>query len=258
MAASNRWLPKGGWRGVGAAALVALMAIGAGGVLHAQDPIPDSLSSLTGVVVDATHAPVPHVTVAVEDLGRRVTHRYETDAQGRFEAMDLPAGEYEVEISVPGFALFREQLLMAGPFVDREIVLAVRTVEETIEVGGDGGDQPGSTVSRESTNEPCVVPTDTTTQSPIGGGLRPPRMLTRTIPQFPDHLRQDGMGSVQLDGRIDETGAVGALVVVEASHPDFAVAAEDAVRGWTWEAALLNCTPVEVAFTVHIRFLPEP
>jgi hypothetical protein len=50
-------------------------------------------------------------------------------------------------------------------------------------------------------------------------------------------------------------GAVGVLEVVEASHPDFATAAEDAVRGWTWEQALLNCAPVEVGFRVDVRFV---
>jgi len=240
------------------AALAALLALGTGRVLDAQAAIPGSLSSLTGVVVDATHAPVPNVAVVVEDLGRRVTHRYRTDVQGRFDAMDLPAGDYEVEIAVPGFALFREPVLLAGPLVDREIVLVVETLEETITVGGDGGDQPGSAVSREPATAPCMVPTDATTLSPIGGHLRPPRMLSRTTPFFPEHLRQDGVdGTVRLEGRIDQSGAVGSLDVVEASHPDLALAAEDAVRGWTWEQALLNCTPVEVGFTVDVRFVAE-
>ena len=44
---------------------------------------------------------------------------------------------------------------------------------------------------------------------------------------------------------------------MEASHPDFAAAAEDAVRTWTWEEALLNCTPVDVGITVTVRFLPQ-
>jgi outer membrane biosynthesis protein TonB len=84
-------------------------------------------------------------------------------------------------------------------------------------------------------------------------------MLSRTIPLFPEHLRQDDVaGTVRLEGRIDQGGAVGVLEVVEASHPDFAAAAEDAVRGWTWEQALLNCAPVEVGFTIDVRFVPEP
>ena len=241
------------------AVLAGLIATGSGRVLDAQAVIPASLSRLSGVVVDATHAPVPNVAVVVEDLGRRVTRRYQTDVQGRFDAVDLPAGDYEVEVSMPGFALFRAPVLLAGPLVEREIVLTVRTLEETITVGGGGAGRPGSAVRREPATEPCEVPTDSTTLSPIGGRLRPPRMLSRTTPIFPEHLQQDRVdGTVRLEGRIDQTGAVGSLVVVEASHPDFAAAAEDAVQGWTWEETLLNCTPVEVGFTVHIRFVPEP
>lgn len=236
------------------AVAAALIVADSGRALDAQ-AVPGPRSNLSGIVVDAAHAPVPDVTVVLEDLGRRATRRYRTDAQGRFEAVDLPAGDYEIEVAVPGFAPFRERGPLAGPLVEREIVLAVRALEETITVGG-GASQPGSEVRREPAPEPCEPPTDLTTLSPIGGRLRPPRMLTRLTPIFPEHLQQDGLdGTVRLEGRISESGAVSALVVVESSHPDFAAAAEDAVRSWTWEETLLNCTPVEVGITVHVRFV---
>lgn len=240
-----------------AAVAAALMVAASGRALDAQVVIPGSLSSFSGIVVDATHAPVPGVTVALEDLGRRATRRYRTDAQGRFDAVDLPAGDYEMEVAMPGFATFREAVLLAGPLVEREIVMAIQTLEETITVGG-GASRPGSDVRREPAPEPCEVPTDLTTQSPIGGRLRPPRMLRRAAPAFPEHLQQDGVdGTVRLEGRIDTSGAMDALSVVEATHPDFATAAEEAVRGWTWEQTLLNCTPVEVPITIHVRFVAE-
>ncbi len=258
MAAPRHWLGLGAWYLVGAAAvLVGPLGADRAHLLAAQAIIPGSLSNLSGIVVDATHAPVPGVTVVLEDLGRRVTRRFQTDVRGRFDAVDLPAGDYEMEVAMVGFALFREPVLLAGPLVERQIVLAVEPLEETITVG-DGAGRPGSDVRREPAPEPCVVPTDDTTLSPIGGRLRPPRMLRRTTPVFPEHLQQDGVdGTVRLEGRIDESGAIGSLVVAEASHPDFAAAAEDAVRDWTWEQTLLNCTPVEVGITVHVRFVPE-
>ena len=72
-------------------------------------------------------------------------------------------------------------------------------------------------------------------------------MLTRTAPLFPDHLREEEReGIVRLAARIGADGSLADVSVVEASHPDYAAAAEDAVRGWTWEEPLLNCTPIEV------------
>jgi len=106
--------------------------------------------------------------------------------------------------------------------------------------------------------EPCVARLDPETQSPIGGQVRPPRMLTRVPPMFPDHLRAaDLEGQVRLSARISAGGTLVDVAVLEASHPDFAAAAEDAVRNWTWEEALLNCTPVDVGVTLTVRFEPE-
>jgi hypothetical protein len=257
MAASRHWLIRSARQVAGAGAVAAaLIVVDSGRALDAQAVIPGSLSTLSGIVVDATHAPVPGVTVVLEDLGRRAARRYRTGAQGRFDAVDLPAGDYEMEVAMPGFAPFRERVQLAGPLVEREIVLAVQTLEETITVGR--REPIGLPRCVESRAEPCEVPTDLTTLSPIGGRLRPPRMLTRTTPIFPEHLQQDGLdGTVRLEGRIDENGAIGSLVVAEASHPDFAAAAEEAARGWTWEETLLNCTPVEVPITVHVRFVAE-
>jgi outer membrane biosynthesis protein TonB len=37
-------------------------------------------------------------------------------------------------------------------------------------------------------------------------------------------------------------------------HPDFAIAAVDAVRQWRFRPTLLNGAPVEVTMTVTVRF----
>ena len=241
--------------------LLSLAALGASGTerLGAQAPIPDSRSTLGGVVLDPSHAPLPGVAVVVEDLARRLSHRATTDRQGRFEIKDLPAGDFEAEVEVAGFAVFREPVLVAGPLIEREIVLALGTLEETFTVvAGAPAASPEVPGRERGETEPCVTPVDQETQSPIGGRVRPPRMLARVPPAFPDHLREaDLEGEVRLAARISAQGTVADVTVEEASHPDFAAAAEDAVRTWTWEEALLNCTPVEVGITVTVHFLPQ-
>jgi len=241
--------------------LALVVAMGAGGAdrLDAQARSPDSRSTLVGVVVDPSHAPLPDVAVVVEDLSRRVTHRATTDRQGRFEITDLPAGEFEAEVAVAGFAVFRESVRVAGPMVEREIVLAIDALEETFTVvAGAGPANPDGLGRERGEVEPCVAPVDPETQSPIGGRVRPPRMLTRVPPAFPDHLREAELeGRVRLSGRISADGTLADVTLLEASHPDFAAAAEEAVRNWTWEEALLNCMPVDVGITVTVQFMPQ-
>ena len=246
-------------RGLPLLAMVAVLGTAAPGRLTAQSRIPDSRSALSGRLLDPSHAALPGVAVVLEDLARRMTYRATTDRQGRFDLRDLPAGDYEAEVEVPGFTVFRETMLVAGPLVEREIVLAVNGLEETFTVVAGAAPASGELPGRERTEaEPCVARVDPETQSPIGGQIRPPRMLTRTAPTFPEHLREaDLEGSVRLSGRITAAGSLADVMVLEASHPDFAAAAEDAVRTWTWEETLLNCTPVDVGVTLTLRFLPE-
>ena len=239
--------------------LAAASGTNGAGRLDAQAPIPVSQSTLTGVVRDPSHAPLPGLSVVVEDLARRASHRATTDREGRFELRDLPAGDFEVEVATPGLAVFRQPVLVAGPLVELEVPLVLDTVQETFTVVA-GAPPPDSDVQGRERGEaePCVVPVDRETQSPIGGLVRPPRMLTRVPPVFPDHLRDAELeGQVRLSARITIEGTVADLNVVEASHPDFAAAAEDAVSGWTWEETLLNCVPVDVPVTITVRFLPE-
>ena len=245
-------------RGLSVLALAVAVGTSRAGQLDAQAPIPESQSVLTGVVFDPSHAPLPDLAVVVEDLARRMSHRATTDREGRFEFRDLPAGNFEAEVTMPGFAQFRQPVVVAGPVVELDVVLALDTVEETFTVVADAPPSDSDVQGRERGEvEPCVPPTDKETQSPIGGLVRPPRMLTRVAPAFPDHLRQAEIeGQVRLTARITDNGMPSDVTVVEASHPDFATAAEDAVRNWTWEGALLNCMPVDINVAVTVQFVP--
>jgi TonB family protein len=223
-----------------------------------QTRIPESRSTLAGVVVDASHAALPGVTVALEDIARRATYRVTTDGQGRFQFADLPAADYEAEVVVPGFAVFRESVLVAGPRVEREIVLVLNGIEETFTVVAGAPAGISDVPSRERGDDPpCVARVNEETQSPVGGQIRQPRMLLRVAPVYPEHLREADLGGlVRLAGTITVQGTLDDVTVLEGSHPDFAAAAVDAVRSWTWEETLLNCTPVEVGVTVTVRFVP--
>jgi hypothetical protein len=233
---------------------VVLVALLVSSTAGAQRAIPDSSSVFRGRVVDATFLPVSGVTLNIEDRGRRTTRIARTDSLGLFEAQDMPAGEYEVEVVVPGFEAVRQPVLLVGPVVERELVLTPGRLSETITV--DGGSASRAVVRRDNAaTSDCVPRMDATTQSPVGGQLSPPRMLSREAPEFPAHLNDAQVdGDVQFEGRIGVDGSINQLDVVASTHPDFAAAAEAAVRQWTWESPLLNCVPVEVDISLDIRF----
>lgn len=68
-------------------------------VLHLPDQRPD----IEGVLVDATGAPVPLTYLDVRHLDPDGTDQVErTDAEGRWQVYDMPAGRYEVTATAPG------------------------------------------------------------------------------------------------------------------------------------------------------------
>ena len=69
-------------------------------------------------------------------------------------------------------------------------------------------------------------------------------------------MRDAGLeGIVPMDALIAADGSVASVRVLSAQvHPEFARAAEDAVRQWRFSQTLLNGAAVEVRMTVSVRF----
>lgn len=209
----------------------------------------------SGTVVDSTHAAIPRVTVTLEDLDRQTTRRAVTDGQGRFAAPDLPAGTYIVEAVVPGFTAFQERITIGSAAAQREMRLEPAPVSETIVVPADSVTRLGSITTR-GPAEPCTAPVDSETLSPVGGQLRPPRMLAHPPPPFPVHLRDAQVdGTVRIEGTVGTDGRLADVRVTDSGHPDLAAAVEETVRQWTWQEALLNCEPVAIGIRISVTFL---
>jgi protein TonB len=61
--------------------------------------------------------------------------------------------------------------------------------------------------------------------------------------------------TVKIDAVIGKDGTVSFARVLNADiHPDFAIAAVDAVRQWKFSPTLLNGVPVDVAMVVSVAF----
>ena len=90
----------------------------------------------------------------------------------------------------------------------------------------------------------------------IGGSVRPPLKTHDVRPIYPPSMRDAGReGVVPIEAIIGVDGTVTSVRILSAQvHPDFAVAAADAVRQWRFTPTLLNGSPVEVVMTVSVAF----
>ena len=83
-----------------------------------------------------------------------------------------------------------------------------------------------------------------------------PQKTLDVRPIYPKTMREAGReGVVPIEAIIGPDGSVTSVRVLSAEvHPDFAIAAADAVRQWKFTPTLLNGAPVEVVMTVKVQF----
>lgn len=87
------------------------------------------------------------------------------------------------------------------------------------------------------------------------GDVKPPRLVSRIEPAYPEIARQARVeGVVILEATTDTYGRVVAVRVLR-SIPLLDAAAVDAVRQWVYEPLLVNGRPRPVTFTVTVRFV---
>ena len=102
-----------------------------------------------GRVIDPDSRPVPAADVLVL-RGNQVTATTKTQADGQFGPISLPAGDYEILATAPGFRSQPKPLAVkagAPAAVEVELTLAVSAVHESIVVSAAQVDQPLSRVT---------------------------------------------------------------------------------------------------------------
>ena len=222
-------------------ALLVVLAIPVAAFRAAQSaPAP-----LSGSVYDASGAVMPGVALTLEDA-QHAKMEASTNAAGRFTFSSVPPGRYVLAASIPGFRPLRQELdLTNARDWDRAITLQVGELRETI------------TVSERRTAPPAGAARPTLPQPiRVGGNIKVPRKEFHVSPAYPASMRDAGReGTVPIEAVIGRDGTVISLRVLSAQvHPDFAIAAVDAVRQWRFTPTLLNGVPVEVVMTVTIAF----
>ncbi len=256
----NTHRDRGPITGVTRAAIFVLLLAAASAVAAAQN----GFVSFTGRVSDEQRRTVPGVTVVLANDVRQAKYEVKTGADGRFEFVGLPAGDYTVEVRGMGFQLIKDAVTAAGKNLQRDFELKLGTLQETINVRINAN-AAGNTAGQEARDVPtvsaevpmparkeCVASTD-------GGRIVPPKKIRDARPYYPTALRgTNTVGVVQLEALIGVDGYIANVHPVGDAQPDLAQAAIAAVREWRYTETLLNCTPVEVKMMVTINFTDTP
>jgi len=202
------------------------------------------VAPLTGTIYDVSGAVMPGVQVMLVDANDN-TWTAASNASGRFELPSVSEGRYVLAVTLPGFRPLRQEFeLRSSRDWTRAITLQVAELQETVTVRDTrvtAAESPSS-----SSNQPVR----------IGGNVRAPRKELDVRPIYPAAMRAAGLtGDVPIEAIIGRDGTVSSVRVLSAQvHPDFAIAAVDAVRQWRFTPTLLNGVPVEVVMRVSVRF----
>jgi TonB family protein len=201
-------------------------------------------AALTGAVYDPTGAVIPGVELTLEDASK-ATLNATTGSDGRFAFPNVGPGRYVLATALPGFRSLRQEFeLTNARDWDRAITLQLGELSETINVSE-------KRVAAAGPKQPRAAQ-----RIRVGGNIRVPRKEVDVKPVYPQTMREAGReGVVPIEAIIGIDGTVTSLRVLSAQvHPDFAIAASDAVRQWKFSPTLLNGQPVEVAMRVSITF----
>jgi TonB family protein len=227
-------------RAMAALGVVLLLVALPAAALRARQAGPAPLS---GTIYDVTGGVLPGVEVTLVDANE-MTSVVASNAGGRFEFPPVGPGKYVLKFALRGFRVLRHEFdLRDARDWDRDFTLQVGEVKETI------------TVRESRVTAPDQLPFRTQ-RVRVGGNIRAPRKEVDVRPVYPAAMREAGLtGVVPIEAVIGRDGAVSAVRVLSAQvHPDFAIAAVDAVRQWRFRPTLLNGVAVEVMMTVSVRF----
>jgi TonB family protein len=233
--------------------VIALLTIAvpiAGIVASAQS----ASAAFSGSLVDAVGRILPDVPLVLTDVASRQKHEARSDQSGLFSFTGLPAGEYLVETQKLGFATAQGRVrLGAGQTLIQDVALQIGSLEEHVTIS-DGPPNPAKVGNlRLSPSHPTDV--DRCAQTTVGGCIQQPYKMIDVKPRYPDPLHGSGASeTVLLEARIGVDGFINDLRVVAPAKAEFADAAVEAVRQWTFSQTRLDGVPVEVRMRVTVVF----
>jgi len=108
-------------------------------IVSAATAIGQTTGTITGTVADQSGAAVPGAAVTLKNADTAVSRTALTNENGKYEALSLPAGTYEMSASLPGFrtAVRNGVSLKVGQNAVVDFALQVGEVSQSVTVTGD-------------------------------------------------------------------------------------------------------------------------
>lgn len=216
--------------------------------LRAQAPA--GRGTISGTVMDPSGAVVARAQVMVSNPQGGNKEIAASDMAGNFMLENIPAGNYTVEVRVPGFVAFRQDVtLVNGGTVNAPVRLQVGGVREEVLVVAAGSAKP-MVSSVASAGGPIRV----------GGMVQPLRLTFKVDPVYPAALQAAGIeGTVLIEAVISKDGVPISIKPQNTTvDPAFTSAAMDSVRQWRFSPTMLNGEPIEALTTMQVEFKLQP
>lgn len=199
----------------------------------------------SGTVADPSGAVVLGATVTLANTANPpMKETAQTDAVGRFQFTNQPAGQYTLIVMAQGFQPKLEPVTLdAGQDTTRDVItLDLARAQFVARVSAPG-----------TPRTPQLAPA---TRIRVGGMVQLLRLIQKATPEYPPIAQTAGIeGTVDLEAVIGKDGSVLDLHRAGGSaDPDLVKAAMNAVRQWRYSPTLLNGDPVEVVTDVSVQF----
>jgi TonB family protein len=235
-------------------ALVCLTLPLAGLVASAQT----TPATFSGTLVDAIGRVLPNAKLVLANAETKQKYEAQSNDSGHFAWSGLPAGDYQLEARLLGFATSQGRVVLdSGQVLNRDIALQVGELTETVTVGS--GPAPSSAEQVRRFRTPSQPDFDPCSQSTVGGCIKPPTRIADLRPRYPSAQRNSGIGGkVEVSGRIGTDGFIKDFRVTAPAEPEFVTATIDALRQWQFTQTRLDGVPIEVNINVVVRFSIEP
>src|SRR5439155_13270426 len=177
----------------------------------------------TGTIFDISDATVPNATIVMTNHKANTVDMTVSDAEGNFVFKALPAGEYEMKVLKPGFAVYRApQVLEPGRDLALNAKLQMGDLTESVDVKAEGSAKSAVAQAAEKPN---------TMRIRIGGNVEAAKLITKVQPIYPASAKQRGaQGSVLLHAIVSKDGRPLSMQVLNSQiDPELARAAVEAV-----------------------------
>jgi hypothetical protein len=151
--------------------------------------------SISGIVTDSSGALVPNATVTAINIDTGVQSIIKTDGKGFYNFPDLPVGNYEVEVTQPGFKSYRKTTIHvdANSAIRMDVRLDVGQIAEKVVVHSDVVQ-----VETQSTQMGEVINTQKILATPLNG-----RDFTNLLSLQPGVV-PFAYGNANQDGNLDD------------------------------------------------------